>query len=222
MKENIIKSGIACLLMIVVLGSFPVVANAFSIQVRGGAGEFSTGGEGGKYSQAGADIFVYEGRNLELFLGAESLQGTSPNVVDRGLFIYGGTTGTMSNAACSFKYTAVTYGLRLKPAMSGRWKPYLALGGIGGTADYEVTDVRNFVLLSKSKDSANFVGGRVGLGMDIGISRRASLGIEANATGTTAAFKAVVASSASGEVKEIKLTEGVNMFGVALGLRYAF
>lgn len=219
MRGNIIKSGMVCLLSVAVLGLLPIEANAFSLQVRGGGGVLSLDreeGDGqGEYSQVGADIFFYEGRNLELFLGAENLQGTSTDA--EGEF----SGGASYNADYSFKYTAVTYGLRLKPALSGRWKPYLALGGVGGTADFEVTGIRNAVLLSKSKDSATFGAGRVGLGMDVGLSTRFSLGMEANATGTWASFKAVVASPATGEVKETRI-DGVSTIGFSIGLRYAF
>lgn len=218
MTDNVKRFTIS-LSAIIVLVLLSVEANAFSSQIRGGGGDADFKQGKGSYSMIGADIFFFEGKNLELFIGGESLQSTATNVKGKdgfsgGIYNY--------NSDLSFKYTGVTYGLRLKPAMSGRWRPYLALGGIGGTADYEITNIRNAVLLSKSKDSGNFAGGRVGLGMDIGVSRRVSLGIEANYTQTSAAFKAVVASAATGEVKEIKLIDGVSTVGLSLGLRYAF
>lgn len=214
MKIIIGRVFLVCFLFIGIIGLLPIKASAFGIQVHGGGiGVSATDTEGGGGLQYGLDMFIYEGRNLDLFLGAES-----SNFSERTFEKY-----SPYNVYYSFKTTAIAYGLRLKMATVGRWKPYLSLGGISGKADYEVTHVDNAVLLlSKSKDSTSFGAAKAGIGMDVGISERLSLGVEANYTYGLPVFKAVVGNQSTGSVEEIKLNRDAQMAGISLGLRYAF
>lgn len=211
------KKYIIFALAIVVMGLLPMQADAFSIQVRGGGGGWPDEQSYNSYAQesVGVDIFLYEGRNLELFFGGEHLEAIT---IVSDFFNSG-----ESPADLSLKQTAVTYGMHLKPAMSGRWRPYLMLGGVSGRADFEIKNIDNneISILSKTKDSTTFTAGRGGIGVDIGISQRLSLGMEANATYGVPYFKAVIGSLAYGLIEEDDL--GSDWYiGLNLGLRYAF
>lgn len=216
MKRSL-KRHIFFLLAFIWLWLLPARTMAFTLEPRVGFGQvIATNIEtGGDVIQTGLDIYFYEGRNLDLFVGAEH---TSTINLDTKFRISGESFGS------SVEITAATFGIHIKPATSSRFKPYLSLGGIGGKVDYEAKGGggSSISMLSQSTDSTNFMTYRAGLGMDIGLGKRFGLGLEASYTGPFPVFKAVIANQATGEVKEIRLWEDNSQLVFSLGLLYSF
>jgi hypothetical protein len=189
--------------------------NAASVQLRGGMLHL-TSGNNDSSSTAGADVFFYEGQRVELFAGVEQSSLKNASTSDSG-----NNNGT--DMKYSLDITAIDFGLRWKPAMSSRWRPYLALGGIAGKADYKIdSNQKNMVLLTSSGGNTNFIEPRAGLGMDVGLGEQWSLGIEVNWTRAVPAFNAAIADYSTGQIQDVKVNDKGDMIGIVLGLRYAF
>ena len=222
MRGNV-KIFIICFLTIVTLGLLPEKADAFSLQIRGGAwGGILGKEESVDYFQGGLDFFIYEGRNLDLFVGAGYTDLTGKTSIS-----FEDLPGDI-HPHYSVEIRAGTFGIRLKPATRGRWKPYFSLGGIVGSVDYEVSQANNQYtgnrLLTTSSDSITFSSIMAGLGMDIGLGTRLSLVIEANMRGAPT-FKMVFGNTTTGEVEETQLLDGGNtmfVMDLGLGLKYSF
>lgn len=210
------KRYIICLLAFVWIWLLPREIMAFTLEPRIGFGILNpidaTTASGGDIIQTGLDIYFYEGRNLDLFVGAEYTSGLQ----------HGQSSISFVPSQTSIGITAATFGIHIKPATTSRFKPYLSLGGIGGKVDYEVTAGVVDTLLSSSTDSTNFMTYRGGIGIDIGLGKRFSLGLEGGYTGPFPVFKAVIANQSTGEVKEIRLFEGNSQSVFSLGIRYSF
>lgn len=166
--QRFFKRHIFFLLAFIWLWLLPARTIAFTIEPRIGFGvvdakEIETGGD---VIQTGLDIYFYEGRNLDLFVGAEYTSGLQ----------HGEFSVSFVPSKTSIGITAATFGIHLKPATTSRFKPYLSLGGVGGKVDYEVAAGSADTLFSRSTDSTNFMTYRGGLGMDIGLGKRSSLG----------------------------------------------
>ena len=195
-------------------------ARAASVQVRAGAGGLTgKNSQSGNFQREGVDVFIYEGRRVELFVGAEL---TSTKNASTGTDNNNGPSSTPINY--SLDMTTATFGLRFKPAVSGRWRPYLALGVVAGKADYkaDVSGQANILLLSTANGSTNFISPRVGLGMDVGLGEQWSIGIEATFTKSSPTFNVVVADFNTGQIEDRELNKSADMLGATLGLRYAF
>lgn len=194
-------------------------ANAASVQVRAGVGGLGGPNQKGDFQQEGVDMFIYEGRRVELFVGVEM---TSTKDAATGGYTGNGTNSAKLNYKLDI--TAATFGVRFKPALSGRWRPYLDLGGIAGKADYktDITAQSNEILLSTGSGSTNFVSARIGLGMDVGLGEQWSIGVAVTYTQSAPAFNVVVADLNTGRIEDRKLNENADMVGASLGLRYAF
>ncbi len=206
--------------MLVTLGLLPTMAEAFSLQLRGGVGEVG-GRKTGSYIQGGVDTFIYEGRLLDLFVGAEYADF---NAYERLQRIEISETFVEYNFKYSWRIMDIPFGLHLKLPTKGRWKPYLALGGIAGSVYYYKveTNFENVELLSTSEDSRIFLALRVGGGIDIGLGTRFSLGIELNDTIGVPSFNAIVSDLNTGEVTGVIVNDGAHMIVFNLGLRYFF
>ncbi len=214
MRRNLF---IICFLLILSLGLL-TEAGAFSLQLRSGGGRVTAVDieDGQLFYSLGLDMFIYEGKYLDFFVGGE-YSGLKPES-SISLPSWSGSFYT----EYSIGTTAAAFGIRLKPAMKGQWKPYLSLGGIGGRVKYSIKSLDYVELLSKSEDSTTFIAYRGGIGTDIGLGERFSLGIEINYTGGVPAFKAIIGDRYTGEVNEIILNENSKMIGLNLGLRYYF
>lgn len=210
-----IKRYAILLLTVMALGLMAMPAKAASVLVRGGI-EHITNSDENNSSIVGADVFFYEGRRVELFVGLE--QNDFKNAISPI-----SQNQTPDDVKFSLGITALDFGLRWKPAMSSRWRPYLSLGGIAGKADYKIdSNQTNKVLLSTGSGSTTFVEPRAGIGMDIGLGERWSIGVEANVTGAIPSFNAVFADYYTGQIQDVKVNDKGNMFSLLLGLRYSF
>lgn len=207
MKGNF-KVVIVCLLAIVCLGLLTKEADAFSIQARYGISAIAMFGGDDSISanSMGLDVFVYEGGNLDILLGA-SQHSLSVSGSDHGKFDY------------SLKATSFDLGFRFKPTTTWRYKPYL-LGGVIYFQDIRFDEVKakaGYTLLSYSQPD-NKMGYMVGVGTDIGISDRLALGVQfigVNMPSVKVSIKDIAGADRGGD-------KGAGYFGINLGLRYSF
>jgi len=200
------KKVLVCFLVVLALWLLPKEVIAFSVQIRGGGGVV----QDSSYSQGGLDVFFYEGKYLHFFLGGESTSYTAESTFSYGAIDY------------SVDILAASFGLRFNVNTKGRFKPYLSLRGVAGTVEYEVREVKNSqevcTFSGDSLLSSNFWTYSTGLGIDIGISKRFGLGIEANYTGGLPTFNV----ECYNESYEEEIHPGDYMVGLNLALRYHF
>lgn len=215
-----IKNLLFPLLLVLLSMAQPSVVHAFTAQVRGGVEMMNDEGGGA----AGIDFFLYEGRQMDAFIGLAyfSLHGEQPVVLNCATQICGNF-----NLGYDVSTSDLDFGIRFRPFVtSGRWKPYILLGGVGGRISYSLPDTQGLVslikLLTKPEDSALYMTYRAGAGMDIGVSERFSMGIEGTYTGPRPKFSAVVADLASGTITDITVNEDSTSAGVHLLIRYTF
>jgi len=203
---------LVCFLVVLALWLFPKEVIAFSVQPRGGGGVVKSDQfDDSYYSQGGLDIFFYEGKYVHFFLGGESSSYTAESPFSYGAIGY------------SVDILAASFGLRFNVNTKGRWKPYLSLRGVAGTVEYKVTETKySQEGCGFSGDpllSSDFMTYSAGLGIDIGISKRFGLGIEANYTGGLPTFKVDCDNEHN---YEEEIHPGDYMVGLNLALRYHF
>jgi len=182
---------------------------SFSIQLHGGTGKVECAGlyhsseADPSYSQFGLDAFFYEGKYLHLFIGSEYTNYSTEDKIGDKYIKY------------STEIVAATFGLRLLAPTKGRWQPYISLRGIAGRVQYDINQYTYWWGTELEPTSINeyylTLGG--GLGVDIGISKRYSLGIEAR----------IAHGPATGKINDsMEFNRHTFMLGLNLGLRYYF
>lgn len=200
---------LVCFLTVLGLLLLPKEGLGFSIQLHGGAGKVEHAGlykseeAEPSYSQFGLDAFFYEGKYLHLFIGSEYTNYSTEDRIGNEYIKY------------STEIVAATFGLRLLAPTKGKWQPYASLRGIAGRVKYDINQYtdRWGTELEPTSISEYYLTLGGGLGVDIGISKSYSLGIEAR----------IAHGPVSGKINNyIEFNRGTNMFGLNLGLRYYF
>ena len=201
------KRYIVCFLMFMCICLITEKAYALSVQARyvvGGIGieqnNFNTSG-------MGLDVFVYEGGNLDIFIGAEQ------NSFSVSEFGYDHKFGY------SAKATAFDVGFRFKPTTTWRIKPYFPVELLYlQNIEYEVKSTSPDVTLSYNQPGSK-IGGRLGVGTDIGLSDRLTLGVQLYVTALPPPKVMVHDPTGQGDYTK----EPMNSFAsINLGLRYSF
>jgi len=197
---------VLCLLVPV----FDREASAVSVDVYGGVGSQI-------HAIAGLEILFYEGKNADLFIGAEETNMAS---TQSGLQL----GSQWFDVDYAVKIKEATFGFRWKIRTSSRWTPYVSLGGVAGNADYSINQLTkaNLTILSPLTGTSSFVGARAGVGTDIAFGDQFSVGIEISGTQGPPAYNIVVKDSSSGRIMDVALTEHQTMLVSTIRLRYTF
>ena len=215
----------AMLLLFVALSS---KVEAASLEVRAGGGDIETYSIArynayveGSYIRADGLLLFNTGKRSDLFIGAEY------DSIDRATqHFYRSPSPTnpetkYANLPYSYRITAASFGLRIKPFVSRKWCLYLAPGLIAGKADYN-TDffAQPLALLSSNEGVSRFIRGRLGLGAVVGLSEQLALGIEATFTQTLPEVTIWTRNYITGQVESRRINDKAEMFGIMIGLHF--
>lgn len=140
-------------------------ASAVSVQVRGG----TDSGDTGKGSNIGLDVFFYEGRSFDFFLGYDVLSLEEKHDLWT-------SSSTVVPATTDATTTALLLGLRYKMQTDGSWNPYLSLGA--ALLKTTFTHQQGLESYYEGPFDKSTSGMRLGLGMDVGVSDQWSFGLE--------------------------------------------
>jgi len=140
-------------------------ASALSLQLRGG----TDNGDTGKGSNIGLDVFFYEGRSFDFFVGYDVI-----SVSDKHELVP--TAGPPIPATTDATTTALMLALRYKMQTESSWKPYLSFGV--ARLDTKFTHQAGLESYYEKPFEKSSTGMRLGLGVDVGISDSWSLGLE--------------------------------------------
>ncbi len=218
------KRYIVCFLMFMCICLITEKAYALSVQARGMVGAIPFAGgdpvESLSANVVGLDVFVYEGGNLDIFLGIEQ---DSKDTVEKW------SSGD-AKLTYSAKGNAFDIGFRFKPTTSWRIKPYFPVELLYfqdisyNNLKLESTETgQTYTILSYSQPDSK-IGARLGVGTDIGLSDRLTLGFQLyfNALpGLKYKYRRTeVQTGAANEYENSSPASG--FIGINLGLRYSF
>ncbi|MBM4136917.1 MAG: hypothetical protein FJ241_08825 [Nitrospira sp.] len=228
-----LKWFLVCLSVLMTVGLLTTKASAFSVQLRGGTGNVAPDRDEEHGIQAGIDVFIYEGRIIDILAGVEYTKFTAKGSLK------GSDTGPgyFCNYDVSYhnevSVSAFPFGIRIKYPATERLKPYVSLQGVYGTLRSKFSDTSGSgsssnVYFKKSindniDEKTNFMAYRAGIGIDIGLGRRTSIGIEANYTdGIPDSERYLYTIRSNNNDIRIKVNDNSPMIGIGLGLRYYF
>lgn len=139
-------------------------ASAMSLQVRGGM----TGGDNGDGTNIGVDVFFYEGKSFDFFVGYDLISASDTYDLS--------TTGGPVSATTEADTSALILGMRYKMQTQSSWKPFFSVGlALLNTSFTLPAGLESYYETPAEKDSTGL---RLGLGVDVGISDTWSLGFE--------------------------------------------
>ncbi len=163
--KTLLKSFLVVIMAAAVCLFWATAASALSLQARGGV----VGGDDGSGTNVGLDVFFYEGKSFDFFVGYDLI--SSSKTFDLSF------AGGPSSATTDVDTTALTLGLRYKMQTESSFKPFLSLG----LARYHTKFTQQAGLESYYEQpfEEDSTGLRFGLGADIGISDNWSIGLEA-------------------------------------------
>jgi len=205
-------------------------ANAMSVEVRGGHDRTAIKCSDGwcpddSVTRVSADIVFSPWKRADLFIGPEYAKSVTSTYRSSASMVPGSSWNHYS-IDYSFDYTALSFGVRLKPIVRDRWHFYVALGGLIGTSSYKASfgEQNNLVSLSSDRGSSHFTTLRIGPGAVFNFTEQLGVGIELSLTPKVTAYKLHIrdVNSGTGQVTERELKGPDEMFGVTLGLRYMF
>ena len=221
------KKHIFCLILVVAGLSFlSAEASAFSLQLRGGIGEqMESGTEKGQLSgkasgnQTGLNVFIYEGQTWDIFLGAEqvNLSGTMTDY----------TIAAPVEVKHSHEITQGILGFHSK-IFQGEWiKPYFALeilAPIQASSNVEVGSPAGGGSISNLKIGKGAgLGFKAGVGIDMPITERLNIGIEALYASKPVEFSITYKKTRGGNQQIIDDSwSGGGFMDLNLTLRYYF
>lgn len=188
----------ACLVMA------PAVS-AMSLQVRAGTDT----GDSGEGSNVALDLFFYEGRSFDFYIGYDSISASDEHSVLL-------TTGIV-RANTTVRTTALILGLRYKMQTEYSWKPYVSFGmTFLNTQFSHQPGLESYYEGPFERSTSGIL---LGLGVDVGISDNWSIGLEgAILTGVPYYSEAILSTGSVGR----SLNDDGAIKQVALGLRYHF
>ena len=146
--------------------SAATMASALSLQVRAG----SDNGDAGKGSNIGIDLFFYEGRSFDFFIGYDHI-----SVSNKQTLSLPAPTGDVQ-ATTDATTNALLIGLRYKMQTDSSWKPYLSFGL--ARLDTEFTPQPGLEPYYEKPFEKTTTGMLLGLGVDVGVSDNWSVGVE--------------------------------------------
>lgn len=229
-----LKGVLVCLFILMTVGLLTTKASALSVQIRGGTGNLVPDRDEERGIQAGIDIFIYEGRILDILAGVEYTKFTAKGSLK------GSATGPGYYYSYDVSYRnevsvfAVPFGIRIKYPATGRLKPYVSLEGVYGTLKSKFSDTSGSIstsnvyynkksIFDNIEEKTNFMAYRAGIGIDIGLGKRTSIGIETNYTdGTPDSERYICTIRSNNNDIRIKVNGNSPMIGIGLGLRYYF
>lgn len=161
MKQNIFK-----ILLLFFITFFLVCPSqnvfAVSLQLKGGMGTGSYKDEDAEKTSIELDIFLYESKNFQLFLGGEHFDYK----LKETRFWYGSDI-----LDSSFKGYSLIMGLQFPITQIGKFRPYLALNAGYGKGDVEIDGY-------STGNDVEYLLGRVCAGVDYSINKYLSIGLE--------------------------------------------
>ena len=160
------KGSIAAVFLVVACLSMATTASALSLQIRGG----SDSGDAGKGSNVGLNLFFYEGRSFDFFIGYDHISVSNKQTLSLATGDVQATTDATTNA--------LLLGLRYKMQTESSWKPYLSFGL--ARLDTELTPQPGLEIYYEKPFEKTTSGVLLGLGVDVGISDNWSVGVEAS------------------------------------------
>jgi Outer membrane protein beta-barrel domain len=196
---------IASVMIVAACLAMAPAASAVSLQVRAGT-DSSDNGEG---SNVALDLFFYEGRSFDFYLGYDSISASDEHSVLL-------TTG-IARATTTARTTAFILGLRYKMQTEYSWKPYVSFGmTFLDTTFAHQPGLESYYEGPFERSTSGIL---LGLGVDVGISNNWSLGLEGTIlTGVPYYSDAILSTGSVGRA----LNDDGDIMQVDLGLRYHF
>ena len=156
----------ASIVIVVLCLTMATTASAVSLQLRGG----TDSGDAGKGSNVGLDLFFYEGRSFDFFIGYDRI-----SVSNKQTLSLPAPTGDVQ-ATTDATTNALLLGLRYKMQTESSWKPYLSFGL--ARLNTELTPQPGLESYYEKPYEKTTTGVLLGLGVDVGISDHWSVGVE--------------------------------------------
>jgi opacity protein-like surface antigen len=143
-------------------------AGAFSLEARVGAGIIGERSSSDISTVVvGMNAFLYEGKTVDFLVSLEQMTFQQPLVIAATSYDFDATALILSPA------------LRFKFNTTGTWKPFITLGILAHKTTYDIPSDKSMFFKETERTD---LGARAGVGIDIGLTERFSLGLEYNAT----------------------------------------